>query len=582
METYGQLRDKLASLAEQLRRIASHESQAEEIRGKLLEGRFNLAVLGQFKRGKSTLINALLGSPLLPTAIVPLTSVVTVLRYGEELAIEVAFFNGEHRNISLEELPAYITERGNPENKKGVREVELCYPSPLLRDGVRIIDTPGVGSVYQHNTDVAYGIIPRIDAGIFVVTADPPLSESEHRFLKDIRAYASKLFFVLNKVDLVSESDLEEALDFTLSVLKRDLGAEEVRVWPASARLALEGKVEGNPDKLAASRFPEFERRVEKFLLHEKGRVLLSQAISGLLKLVSDETISGRLEQEAMRLPLTELEAKIGRFEAEVPTLEKEREHNGYLLAGLVKKICQGLDADLEGFERTLLPTLTAALEEEYRCLVQAGSSGLRGQLEGFIFERIREEFDRWRAEETDKIAKELAATHDEFAAKTNQLIHRVVELAAGIFALDLQGFTGVDTLSEKGDFSYMFKDDPVGLELIRLTVTSVLPGFLSRGIVIRGMREAVRDLVNRHCGRVRHDLLRRIQTTSRDFESRLNEKLDATLTGIRQALERASFLKRQSESEVAANVSRLEERLSEVDRLRNELLNCQARIATF
>lgn len=583
METYGQLRDKLVDLAGRLGGVVGRDrAHLGHIRGKLAEGRFNLAVLGQFKRGKSSLINALLGAPLLPTAIVPLTSVVTVLRYGEGLSIEVSFLGGERRAIGPEELPAYITERGNPQNRKGVREVEITYPSPLLHDGVRIIDTPGVGSVYQHNTDVAYAVIPYVDAGIFVVTADPPLSESEHRFLKDIRAYANKLFFLLNKIDLVSESDRREALEFTLSILREDLGSEDVKIWPLSARLALEGKLEGSPDKLAASLLPEFEKRMQEFLLQEKGRVLLAQAVNGLLKLISDETIASRLEQEAVRLPLEELEEKIERFHAETAALEREREHNGYLLAGLVKKICQGLDDDLERFEKEQLPRLGAALEEEYRRLLAAGSKDLKGELEGFVFGRIREEFDRWRAAETDKIARELAATHDEFAAKTNQLIQRVVERAANIFALSLEGFTGVDILTEKGDFSYMFKDDPVGLELIQLSVTSMLPGFLSRGIIIRGMREVVRDLVNRHCGRVRHDLLQRIQKTSKDFESSLNDKLEATLDGIVQALVRARELRRRSQAEVAESMARLSERLSEVDRLREELLACQVRIASL
>jgi len=298
---------------------------------------------------------------------------------------------------------------------------------------------------------------------------------------------------------------------------------------------------------------------------------------------VSDATIASRLEQEAVRLPLEELEAKTAQFQAEIPAIEREREHNGYLLAGLVKKVCQGLDDDLEAFEKGKLPVLGAELESEYRRLLEGGCRDLKGDLESFLFGRIREEFDGWRAMEAEKIARELSATHDEFAAKTNRLIEHVVELAAGIFALSLSGFAGIDALPEKGDFSYMFKDEnPVALELIQLSVTSMLPGFLSRGIIIRGMRESLRDLVNRHCGRVRHDLLQRIQKTAKAFERSLTEKLDATLTGITEALDRARSLKRQSEAEVAASLSRLETRIGEVEQVKEELLSCQARIAEF
>jgi ribosome biogenesis GTPase A len=187
----GAYREFQEALLQQLTQL----SQLPEMKGpniqrlinKLRESRFNLVVLGAFKRGKSTLINALLGEAVLPTAIVPLTSVVTILGYGEQLNIRVHFQNGETRQISKSELVDYITEKGNPQNRKGVREVKITYPSEYLRDGVRIIDTPGVGSVYSHNTEVAYNYLPQVDAAVFVVTADPPLSAAEQEFLKDIR-----------------------------------------------------------------------------------------------------------------------------------------------------------------------------------------------------------------------------------------------------------------------------------------------------------------------------------------------------------------------------------------------------------
>jgi len=122
MGTYRELQE---ALEQQL----SHLAQLPELKGpnlqrlidKLRTNRFNLVVLGAFKRGKSTLINALLGEAVLPTAIVPLTSVVTILGYGEQLDIQVHFQSGQPRRITQNELVDYITEKGNPKNQKGVR-----------------------------------------------------------------------------------------------------------------------------------------------------------------------------------------------------------------------------------------------------------------------------------------------------------------------------------------------------------------------------------------------------------------------------------------------------------------------------
>jgi hypothetical protein len=96
---------------------------------KLKKHTFNLVVAGEFKRGKSTVINALLGADLLPTGVIPLTSVVTRLQYGDIPAVTVSFDNGDLRAVELDALPDYVTERGNPKNAKNVREVLVLYPA---------------------------------------------------------------------------------------------------------------------------------------------------------------------------------------------------------------------------------------------------------------------------------------------------------------------------------------------------------------------------------------------------------------------------------------------------------------------
>lgn len=118
------------------------------------EGRFHLAVLGQFKRGKSTLLNALAGEPILPVGVVPLTAAPTFIQYGETPKVSVKYQDGrkadEFTGASTTERSAYlarfVTEKGNPQNRVGVAEVEVFLPAPILAGGVVLIDTPGIGS----------------------------------------------------------------------------------------------------------------------------------------------------------------------------------------------------------------------------------------------------------------------------------------------------------------------------------------------------------------------------------------------------------------------------------------------------
>src|SRR4030043_1234292 len=156
LDKYSHFKEELVKCIDSISTIETITGAiCEELREKIENNVFNLVVLGQFKRGKTTLINALLGAEILPTAIVPLTSIATILKYDEILKINVYFNDGKVTEINPENLSEYVTERGNPRNEKDVQEVVITYPSSYLKDGVMLIDTPGVGSVYEHNTDVA-------------------------------------------------------------------------------------------------------------------------------------------------------------------------------------------------------------------------------------------------------------------------------------------------------------------------------------------------------------------------------------------------------------------------------------------
>jgi len=180
-----------------------------DLSNRFSEGRFHLAVLGQFKRGKSTLLNALIGEPILPVGVVPLTAAPTFIQFGEAPKIRVRYQDsrpeGEFCGASTAErcdyLAGFVTEKGNPRNRHGVAEVQVDLPAPILSDGLVLIDTPGIGSTYRHNTTVTLDFLQQCDAALFLVSADPPISDVELEFLRQIREKVPRLFFVLNKID---------------------------------------------------------------------------------------------------------------------------------------------------------------------------------------------------------------------------------------------------------------------------------------------------------------------------------------------------------------------------------------------
>ncbi len=209
--------------------------RVRELSDKLKNQQITVSVIGQFKRGKSTLVNEILGEKLLPVGIVPVTSAVTRIQYGEKSAA-VHFENGIIRPVAFEALSEYISEQENPDNELGVSSVTLQTPSEFLKDGLTVVDTPGVGSVHKHNSDAAYAFVKESDAVIFTLSVDSPINEIEIEFLKNAKEYASKFYFVVNKIDVVSEEELSAYLNYCRKLLCRLMDVESINMYAVSAK----------------------------------------------------------------------------------------------------------------------------------------------------------------------------------------------------------------------------------------------------------------------------------------------------------------------------------------------------------
>ncbi|HTT06446.1 MAG TPA: dynamin family protein [Steroidobacteraceae bacterium] len=280
---------------------------------KLRDLTFNLVVAGQFKRGKSSLLNALLGDDLLPVGVIPLTSVVTLIRDGPTKAATVELEDGREQSISFDDLSSYVTERGNPHNVLAVRQVVIDHPSSWLGCGVHLVDTPGIGSVYDHNTDVAREYLPNADAVLFVTSVDQPLSRAELDFLQNIRQYAEKIFCVLNKIDYLNDEEMADSIGFVRGQLRDNLGSE-VPLFAVSARLALQAKQQNDGAALVHSGFPDFEQSLRDFLTGDKEEVLLRSIARSLLRLLSQSRFACELEVKVLTAPQQQLEANLAAF----------------------------------------------------------------------------------------------------------------------------------------------------------------------------------------------------------------------------------------------------------------------------
>ena len=210
-------------------------ARVQKLREKLESDHVTVSVIGQFKRGKSALVNRILEDTVLPVGIVPVTAVVTTVEYGEKSAA-VHFNNGVVKDVEFEEISTYVNEQENQDNKLNVTKVAIKIPSEFLKSGLTFVDTPGVGSMHENNTVEAYAFVKESDAVIFTLSVDSPINQIEIDFLKNAKEYAAKFYFAINKIDAIAEADLEAYLAYCRRFIAGLMEVEDIMMFPVSAK----------------------------------------------------------------------------------------------------------------------------------------------------------------------------------------------------------------------------------------------------------------------------------------------------------------------------------------------------------
>ena len=574
LDTYSMYHQKVRDLLEQMDRYATHAqnptlaSSLGQIQQKLVDNRFYLVVLGQFKRGKSTFINSLIGDTLLPTAIVPLTSIVTVLRYGEQQKVEVIFKDGTRKEIDRDGLAEYVTEKGNPKNVKGVDRVEIAYPSEYLKQGVHIIDTPGVGSIFANNTEMTYDFLPHVDAALFLLAGDPPISEAELAFLRDIRKFVEKIFFIQNKVDYLDEAEREESMAFSKQVIEEALGRDSVVIYPLSAKKALIGKTRNDTHLLAESFLPEFEKTLNDFLMKEKGKVFLTSILKGTQKLLGDEIVSLKIELKAIATPLKDLEEKIVLFKEQLENIQAEKRDNGYFFEAEAKRLIDRVDYEVRELKERQLPALLEELKKMAEEKKNLEIKEYVETLERTLNEGIVRAFDDWITRMEEELNKEYARISRKFSDKANEIIDSLLEASAKLFGIQLERVSGEEAIKEDSRFYYLMGDRPKFFDLegaIDFFSRSVLPKGFSRNYALKKILKKLPDRIDANCGRVKADFTMRIRESFMQFRYDLNQKIDTTAASIEEALKRAMSMKKVNTEEVKKREEELAKRLERV-----------------
>ncbi len=391
--------------------ISSLEALLASCRPAVARDELSVAVVGRFKAGKSSFLNHLIGRPVLPAGVVPVTTAITEIRYGPIEKAEAHFLDGSVQRVPVDAIGAYVSERENPGNGKRVRTITIDMPSLERFRGLGFVDTPGLASALAHNTEESMRWLPNVGLALVAIGADPPLSQQDIELLKRVHEFTPKVAILLTKVDLLTPEERSEVVAFIEAQLRKTFGSAPP-VLPYSVRPGYEDLKRQLEQKIFEETLAQFgdQRRA---ILARKIDTLLNECAGYIaLSLKAAERTSAEREDLKKRVigqreAIADVKAELGliaqhtmggtRASAEARLLIYQERLEDRLLQQLDVEFpgwTSSLANLLESFERWL----TSALTQELTRISLTERSTLAGPLEKFgkqIFRILQDFRDR-------------------------------------------------------------------------------------------------------------------------------------------------------------------------------------------
>jgi small GTP-binding protein len=548
------------------------------LRERLAARRLRVLVAGEAKRGKSTLVNALLGRPVLPSGVTPLTALATTVRYGRHDRVTVTYASGRTEICPVDALDDLVTERGNPGNRRGVASVTVEADAPVLAHGLELVDTPGTGSVYAHNTAEAQAALETMDAAVFVLTADPPVSASERELMSQVAAQSVSMFVVLNKADYLDGyagpaasadgrhglvrpgSELAEALEFTARVVGEATGADP-RVYPLSARAVLAGRDEPG--------FAAFAADFTQYL--ETGRAAdLRLSVAGharrLAGAMRDEV---DLARRAAQMRTGEAAQRVAAFSARLAAVAGRRQD----AADLAQAESARMLADLNEAAEQAVVEVTAAVAADMDALLTGDlRTASAAEIERAGRDKLGElavaAAETWRQQRAQILEEGLASLDERLTAGLRAELAAVRDAAADLLGLSLSVPGPGDRLAPDMRFFYLPGQEAGQTELLAGAIRRWLPGEAGRNRARAYLRRETATLVPQQIGRARADLQYRLAEATRRLIRMIGDRYTESTGRLENALAEAASLREATEEEAAERDRELAGRQAALERV--------------
>lgn len=540
---------------DELRHLEDFRAEAQ----RLAAGRLNIVVVGHFKRGKSSLLNALIGTPILPMGVVPVTALITLIRSGPEESAHVHYLDGRKEFIALSEIRKFVSEKSNPENFLGVERVDIEIPDLRLPPNVVLADTPGTGSVFQHNTAVLKQWLGHIDAALFVISAEPPVGRADIELLEEVQSYAGECRIVLNKIDRLQGEDLEEAIDYARKAVENTLNDEQ-ELALCSARLALEGHQEESGiaplrnwiEELAANRANSV---LEKAAARRLSRIIV-QEIS-LLKLEAAASGQSAKNLERAFETLSEIRLKMGARLEDAISIHRSRK--------------QRLLSAFDSAAREAAPILKESLRERLEAFGRVAADRRIGGIR--FLPELEKERDRvaleilrpFQDQRESELIESFSKLSEGVLEHINQLVDDAFIRAGNALGIKIEPFDIREGFRMESRLMYRVGLPKVNLDFFSEWILMLLPPPLARKALLRRQLNFLDDSIERQLGLIRADLAERLNESGISFEANIRRRVEEAGRLLLDALESGKNLLeagRDRAAKRAQDLSKLEQKL--------------------
>jgi hypothetical protein len=523
-----------------------------------------VCVIGEYKQGKSLLVDALVGSPVCPVDDDLATTAITAL-YGAEIPTarvrRVVDGERQHEEVSVEQLARYVTEESDPSERAGIELVEVGVPSPGLEGGLTLVDMPGVGGMLHQHAASTLRFLGLADAVIFVTGASQELTATEVAFLEQARQVCPTALVVVTKVDLYPE--WQRIVDLNRQHLVGR--ADDVEVLPVSSSLRMEALARDDSDLEQESAIPQLLETIRERVVNEARRKNAERAVGemkwalGRLLQPVETELEILADPEKAKKGMEHLRATQHRLKelqeagAHWSTLLNDgftdlRTDVDYQLRTAVRNVLTNIDvqleeldpaSDWESFTREIQETLSLAATEVL-ATIDTGAESIRDAITALLSDDEEVVPDLRVTEEPDVMAMWSDSDRE---LKTVSSKGFGSALSSGLTALR-GASSGMILLGVVGNVAGFALAAPISLGAAALFGTKQVLD--TRKTALKQRRQEARTVVRQHIDEVNLELTNRTRQLVQDshrtlrdhYSARLQELLRSTVSALQTTQE--------------------------------------------